>query len=325
MRLMKLALMGATSICLSATVAAAEYPERPITMVIPYGAGGATDISARSISAPLGNAVGKPLVMANITGAGGATGSVTIQNAQSDGYKMLFARVGSHSVSPAMKATLPYTLDDFRFVTVYEINPVACAVTPASGIKTMDDLVAKANEGSLSYSSSGVGTLLHLAAVMVLDEFGVENPLEKVTHIPQKGGGGAATAVLNGTVTFLCTNSSALAGFVANGQLVPLMVTTAEPVVGFDAPTSVDLGKPALQQLVGWTGIAGPDDLPDEVAAKWGTWMQAATDDATFRETMEARGSVIQLMNPEEANTFILEQYETFRALVDKLGMRIEG
>ena len=126
-------------------------------------------------------------------------------------------------------------------------------------------------------------------------------------------------------MNFLCTNSSAIAGFVANGQLVPLLVTTAQPVVGFDAPTSVDLGKPALQQLVGWTGIAGPDDLPDDVAKKWGTWMQAATSNAKFREIMESRGSVIELMNPIDANAFILQQYTTFRALVDKLGMRIEG
>ena len=97
--------------------------------------------------------------------------------------------------------------------------------------------------------------------------------MRQATHIPQKGGGAAATAVLNGTATFLCTNSSALASFVANGQLVPLMVTTPEPVVGFDAPTATDLGKPSLDQLVGWTGIAGPDDLPDDVAEKWGEWM----------------------------------------------------
>jgi tripartite-type tricarboxylate transporter receptor subunit TctC len=263
--------------------------------------------------------------MTNVTGAGGATGSVVVQNAEADGYSMLFARVGSHSVSPAMKATLPYTLDDFRFVAVYEINPVACAVSPSSGIKTMDDLVARVKEGGVSYSSSGVGTLLHLAAVMVLDEFGVENPTETAIHIPQRGGGAAATAVLNGTATFLCTNSSSLANFVANGQLHPLMVTTAEPVEGFEAPTSVDLGHPDLQKLVGWTGIAGPADLPDDVAEKWGTWMSAATADATFVEAMEKRGSVIQLMDPAESNAFIEEQYNTFRALVDELGMRIEG
>ncbi len=325
MKFVKAAFIGAMALGVTATAAFAEYPERPINMVIPYGAGGATDISARTIAEPLGSAVGKPLVMSNITGAGGATGSVAVQNAKADGYTMLFARVGSHSVNPAMKATLPYTLDDFRFVTVYEINPVACAVTPASGIKSMDELIAKVKDGGVAYSSSGVGSLLHLAGAMVLKEFGIEKPLEAATHIPQKGGGAAATAVLNGTATFLCTNSSALASFVANGQLVPLMVTTPKPVEGFDAPTAADLGKPALEQLVGWTGIAGPANLPDDVAEKWGAWMAAATADEGFRSKMEARGSVIELMNPKDANEFIRGQYTIFRALVDELGMRIEG
>lgn len=308
-----------------ATAAYAEYPERAINMVIPYGAGGATDISARNISAALGEAVGKPLIMANVTGAGGATGSVAVQNAKPDGYTMLFARVGSHSVNPAMKATLPYTLDDFRFVTVYEINPVACAVSPQSGITSMEELIAKVAEGGVSYSSSGVGSLLHLAAVMVLSEFGVEDPLNQTTHIPQKGGGEAATAVLNGTVTFLCTNSSAISNFVANKQLVPLMVTTKEPVDGFDVPTAADLGKPALHQLVGWTGIAGPAGLPDDVSAKWGEWMTIAAQDAKFVETMTSLGSVIDVMSPEDANAFIQTQFQTFKKLVDDLGMRIEG
>lgn len=325
---MKLRTFGsvfALGVGLFAGAAMAEYPERPINMIIPYGAGGATDISARTIAKPLGEAVGQALVMANVTGAGGATGSVAVQNAKPDGYTMLFARVGSHSVNPAMKATLPYTLDDFRFVTVYEINPVVCAVNPDSGIASMDDLIAKVNEGGVSYSSSGVGSLLHLAGAMVLKEFGVEDPLNQATHIPQQGGGAAATAVLNGTATFICTNSSALASFVANNQLTPIMVTTEEPVAGFDAPTANDLGKPRLNALVGWTGIAGPDGLPDDVAAKWGDWMATATEDEEFRKTMEASGSVIELMNPEEANAFIQEQYGIFKDLVDELGMRIEG
>lgn len=325
---MKLRTLGsaiAVGVGVMAGAAMAEYPERPINMIIPYGAGGATDISARTIAEPLGTAVGQALVMANVTGAGGATGSVAVQNAKPDGYTMLFARVGSHSVNPAMKATLPYTLDDFRFVTVYEINPVACAVRPDSGIESMDDLIAKVNEGGVSYSSSGVGSLLHLAGAMVLKEFGVEDPLGQATHIPQQGGGAAATAVLNGTATFICTNSSALANFVANNQLKPLMVTTQDPVEGFDVPTANDLGKPRLNQLVGWTGIAGPDGLPDDVAAKWGEWMATATQDAKFRETMESVGSVITLMSPDEANAFIEEQYNTFKALVDELGMRVEG
>ncbi|WP_292294461.1 tripartite tricarboxylate transporter substrate binding protein [Marivita sp.] len=325
MRLRTLGSVLALGVGLTAGAAVAEYPERPINMIIPYGAGGATDISARTIAEPLGTAAGRPLIMANVTGAGGATGSVAVQNAKPDGYTMLFARVGSHSVNPAMKATLPYTLDDFRFVTVYEINPVACAVRPDSGIDSMDDLVAKVAEGGVSYSSSGVGSLLHLAGAMVLKEFGVEDPLNEATHIPQQGGGAAATAVLNGTATFICTNTSALANFVSNDQLKALMVTTETPVVGFDAPTANDLGKPRLNALVGWTGIAGPAGLPDDVSAKWGEWINSAAQDAEFNETMQSMGSVIDVMSPEEAVDFINNQYSVFRALVDELGMRVEG
>jgi tripartite-type tricarboxylate transporter receptor subunit TctC len=265
--------------------------------------------------------------MVNKAGAGGAIGSVEVQNAKPDGYTLLFARVGSHTVNPAMKATLPYTLDDFRFVGVYEINPVACAVRTDSDFNSMEDIVAqaKAKPGSVSYSSSGVGSLLHLAAAMVLKEFGLEDPVKQAIHIPMKGGGGAATAVLTGTATFICTNSSALASFVTNKQLKPLLVTTAEPVVGFDAPTSKDLGKPNLEQLVGWTGLAGPDDLPDDIAASWGEWLIKATSDKVFVEKMEARGSIIRFMGPAESKKFIDGQYKQFKLLVDELGMRVEG
>lgn len=311
---------------LTAGTALAEYPERGINMVIPYGAGGATDISARTIAEALGEAVGKPLIMTNVTGAGGVTGSVAVQNADPDGYTMLFARVGSHTVNPAMKATLPYTLDDFRFVTVYEINPFACAVAINSSIKSMDDLIAKAkSDRGVSYSSSGVGSGLHLGGAMVLDAFGLEDAANTATHIPQGGGGEAAIAVLNGTADFICTNTSALASFVANGQMTPLMVTTPDRVVGFDAPTAAELDHPELEQLVGWTGIAGPAGLPEDVAEKWSAWMNVAAADETFVKQMEARGSIIEVMTPEDANDFIQTQFETFRALVDELGMRIEG
>lgn len=327
MRHLTLGAIGALSLGLAATGAWAEYPEKPINMVIPYGPGGATDISARTLAEPLGEVVGEPLIMVNRTGAGGATGSVAVANAEPDGYTMLFARVGSHTVSPAMKETLPYTLDDFRFVGVYEINPVACAVRQGSDIESMEDLVnqVRENPGTVSFSSSGVGSLLHIAGAMVLDQFGIEDPLQNAIHIPMQGGGEAATAVLNGTATFICTNSSALASFVANDQLRPIMVTTAEPVAGFDAPSAADLGKPALEQLVGWTGIAGPAELPDEVATKWRAWLGEAVQDEEFVSQMEARGSVIDLMDPEASQEFIQNQYEIFRDLVDELDMRIEG
>lgn len=307
--------------------ARADYPERPVTVVISYGPGGATDIAGRTLTTALAKFASQPVLAVNRAGAGGATGAASVKNADPDGYTVMVSRVGTHTVNPALKDTLPYTLDDFEYFGVFEINPVACAVKADSDIKSMEDLAAriKASPQTISYSSSGVGSLLHIAGAMAVREFGVDNPVEDLIHIPLKGGGAAATAVLSGTATFICTNSSALASFVANKQLRPLMVTTAEPVAGFDAPTAADLGKPNLHKLVGWSGIAAPKGTPQAVADKWAEWLEKATTDADFLKQMQSRGSVVQLMSPEEGKKFMIEQYETFKKLVDDLNMRIEG
>lgn len=317
-------------LCLSAGLmfsaqAMAEYPKRPISLVIPYGTGGATDISARALAQSLADEVAKPLVLVNRTGAGGATGSASVAHAKGDGYTVLAARVGSHTVSPAMKSNLPYVLSDFKFVGVYEINPIVCATNSDSGIDSMEQLVGKvqSSPGTVSYSSSGVGSFLQLSAVMILDAFGVEKPLETAIHLPMRGGGEAATAVLNGTATFICDNSSTLAGFINNGQMTPLMVTTKERINGIDAPTASELNHPELEKLLGWTGIAGPKDMDMEAVESWEKWLGAATRNPEFVGNMEKLGSVIVNMGPKESEEFINEQYGIFKRLVDKLGMQV--
>ncbi|MFC6672653.1 Bug family tripartite tricarboxylate transporter substrate binding protein [Marinobacterium aestuariivivens] len=317
-------------LCLSAGLmfsaqAMAEYPKRPISLVIPYGTGGATDISARALAQSLADEVAKPLVLVNRTGAGGATGSASVAHAKGDGYTVLAARVGSHTVSPAMKSNLPYVLSDFKFVGVYEINPIVCATNSDSGIDSMEQLVGKvqSSPGTVSYSSSGVGSFLQLSAVMILDAFGVEKPLETAIHLPMRGGGEAATAVLNGTATFICDNSSTLAGFINNGQMTPLMVTTKERINGIDAPTASELSHPELEKLLGWTGIAGPKDMDMEAVESWEKWLGAATRNPEFVGNMEKLGSVIVNMGPKESEDFINEQYSIFKRLVDKLGMQV--
>lgn len=317
--------LGLASTALSATPVLAQYPERPVQIVIPYGPGGATDLSARALASALSSHSSEPFVLVNRTGAGGATGSAAVANAQGDGYTVLAARVGSHTVNPAMKANLPYKLEDFRFVGVYEINPVVCAVAADSDIQSMDDLIAKAKQdpAAVRYSTSGVGSMLQIAAAMVLDSFGVEN-VKEVTHLPLAGDGEAALAVYQGTATFICTNSSPLASFVKNGQLRPILVTTSEPVEGFDAPTAASLGHEDLESLVGWTGIAGPDDMPDEAAEQWRAWLAEAVKDETFLKFMKQVGSQVDLMSPEESLEFVNNQYQTFSRLVDELGLRVE-
>ncbi|MCB1971004.1 MAG: tripartite tricarboxylate transporter substrate binding protein [Geminicoccaceae bacterium] len=318
--------LAAAVIGLNAFAAKAEYPDRPITLVVAYGAGGATDIAARNMAAVAPKYIPQPILVVNRTGAGGATGTASVKSADPDGYTMIVARVGSHTVNPAMKANLPYSIDDFRYVSVFELNPVICATSPDSGIDSMDALIerVRANPGEVTYSSSGVGSLLHIAGALVIDAFGVDNVAEAVTHLPFRGGGEAATAVVAGNATFICTNSSALMGHIQNGALTPLMVTTHDRLDGVDAPTAAELGHPELEVLVGWSGIAGPKDISDEVYDAWNNWLAEIGNDDDFVSTLKGLGSIPVQMNTKDSVAFIQKQYTEFKQLVDKLGLQVE-
>jgi tripartite-type tricarboxylate transporter receptor subunit TctC len=294
--------------------------------VVAYGPGGATDISARHLAAVATKYIPVPLLVVNRTGAGGATGTAFVANAPGDGYTMMVARVGSHTVDPAMKANLPYSIDDFRYVGVYEIGPVICATSPQSGITGIEQPIEAVKErpGELSCSSSGVGSMLHPAGVLVLDAFGIEKANGKVVHLPFCGDGEAARQVIAGNATYICTNSSALMGHIQSGALVPLIVTTPERLEGVDAPTARELGHPELGALVGSSGIAGPKSLVDEAFDAWVGWLDQITQDEEFLERMKKLGSIVVRTSPEESVEFIRNQYNVFETLVDKLGMRIE-
>lgn len=317
--------MGAAAAAMPAPVLA-EYPERPIQVIIPYGPGGTSDLSARALGAALAKHMPEATVLSNRTGAGGAIGSVAVRDAEGDGYTMLISRVGTHTVNPAMNPNLPYTIDEFRFVGIYEINPVACVVNSNSGIETIDDLIAKVedNPGEVLFSSAGVGTLPHFGALMILAAYGIEDLANNVIHIPTEGDGQALTAVLQGTSDFFCGSTSPSASFVESGQMTPLLVTSSSRVEGFDAPTVDELGKPELKALVGWTGVTGPEDLTDEATEKWADWLSLAVEDEDFVQYMTSRGSIIELMSPEEAREFVDSAYEIFRALVLELDLEIQ-
>ncbi|TQM94804.1 Bug family tripartite tricarboxylate transporter substrate binding protein [Roseinatronobacter monicus] len=317
--------MGVSAAALAAPVAA-EYPTRTIQMIIPFGPGGATDLSARALSTPLSQIVPQSIVLTNRAGAGGATGSVAVRDAEGDGYTLLLARVGSHTVNPAMNPNLPYTLDEFRFVGIYEINPVACVVNSNSDFHSIDDLIDAVNDrpGEILFSSSGVGSLPHFGALMVLDAFDVSDLDENVIHIPTEGDGQALTAVLQGTSDFYCGSTSPAAPFINSGQMRPLMVTSAERLDGFDAPTVEEIGKPELAALVGWTGLAGPASLTDEATEKWGEWLAEATQDEDFQRFMTSGGSIVQVMSPDETVEFVNSAYESFRRLVVELDLEID-
>jgi len=318
---------GAALAVLSSTAYAAEYPSKPITLVAPYSAGGASDMASRTMASVLPSYLDQPVLVINRTGAGGVTGSTFVNKAKPDGYTLLLARIGSQSVSPAMKTNIPYKYDDFTMLAVIELNPVICATASSKPYKTMKDLIdaVKAKPGELSFSSAGVGSMLHVAVPLVLSMMDVKNPKDAMNHIPYKGGGNAATAAVGGHVDLVCTNSSALTSHIAGGKLRPLMITTKErQAVAKDAPTARELGFPEIEVLVGWSGIYGPPGMDPAVAKTIRDALQKVKKDKAWNKFTKALGSVPHILDEAETKKFVDAQFNAFNTLVSDLGMRIE-
>lgn len=321
----KLVLAGAALAC-SFAANAAEYPSKPITLVAPYGAGGASDMASRTMASVLPSYLGQPVMVVNRTGAGGVTGSTYVNKSKPDGYTLLLARIGSQSVSPAMKSNMPYKYNDFTMLGVIELNPVICATASTKPYKSMQDFVdaVKAKPGTLSFSSAGVGTMLHVAVPLVLKAMGIENPNEAVNHVPYKGGGNAATAAVGGHVDLVCTNSSALSGHIAGGKLRPLMITTKDrQKVAPEAPTARELGFPEIEVLVGWSGIYGPPGMDPAVTKKIQDALQKVKEDKAWNKFTTSLGSVPNILDGPATKKFVDDQYNAFSTLVEELDMKI--
>ena len=225
---------------------------------------------------------------------------------------------------PAMNKTIPYKWDDFTIIGMTELNPFILTVNPDSPYKTFADFEKAVKAGTeMTYSSAGVGTLLHIATAVMADAMDA-NP-DALTHVPFKGGGKARTAVVSGAVDFSWGNLSASAAALDAGQLRALAVTTPErfPTIP-DVPSAAEVGYPDLEKIIGWSAIYGPPDLPDDIVAKWSETLAALNDNKAWLKLTTGLGNIVQLMGPEETKAFVESQYNVFDAAIEKLGMRIE-
>lgn len=317
-------LIAAAAITVVSTVNAADYPERPISLVIPYGPGGASDLSARLIAGSAPTYLGQPILPVNKTGAAGVTGSNFVLNAKADGYTLLSARVGSQMGVPAMNKTIPYDWDDFTIIGMTEMNPFVLIVPADSPYKTFADLEKDVKAGKeFAYSSAGVGTLLHIATAVMIDAMSA-NP-DAFTHVPFKGGGKARTAVVAGQVDFSWGNLSASMGALEGGQLRALAVTTPERFDAIpDVPTASEVGYPPLEQIIGWSAVYGPPELPEDVVATWVGALEKLKEDKAWLKLTQGLGNIVSIRGPEETKAFVEKQYATFSASLKKLGMIIE-
>jgi len=315
--------LAALGVVMMTSFAAAEYPTKPVTLVAPYGPGGASDLAARIVSATAPGHLGNGILVVNRTGAAGVTGSTYVAKSKPDGYTVLLSRVGSQAAVPAINSKIPYKWDDFSFLGLLEQNPFVLSVKADSPYKTFDDLKKAIKSGKkLSYSSAGVGTLLHVAMVIVLNDLGL--PPDALTHIPFKGGGKAAAAVAGGHADMIFQNLSGVISQIRGGKLRALLISTEKraPTVP-DVPTATEVGHPNLHVVVGWSGIWGPKGLPKEVTDKWTSTLAALKKDKAWNKMTKGLGSIPSIMPPADTKAFVKKQYETFKAVAEKVGLSV--
>ena len=324
LRNLALSIASLSLIALSISAQAADYPTRPITIVVPYGPGGASDLSARLIAASSPAFLGQPVMAVNKTGAAGVVGSNFVKNAKPDGYTLLSARVGSQMGVPAMNKTIPYKWDDFTILGLIEVNPFVLVVSPKSGIKTFADFEEKIKKGEeMSYSSAGVGTLLHTGVAVMADAMNAD--FEKLIHVPFKGGGKAAAAVISGQVDFSFQNLSAVSGKIDAGQLIPLVVTTtARQKIIANVPTAQEVGYSNIEMVIGWSAIYGPPGMPADVVAKWTDTLQKLKADNGWNKMTKGLGNIVDVRSPADTKAYVKAQYNAYDEALNKMGLRIE-
>jgi len=309
--------------CMTTVARAADvYPSRPITLVVPFSAGGDADIAGRNLAVHLRHVIPQPLVVVNRSGAGGAIGSQTVRDAAPDGTTLLLARVGSQAVLPALQPGIGYRWDDFTMLGLLETQPMVCVVNANSPYRTLADLLQdlRARPGQLNYSTSGPTTLLNLAAQALLSAAGL--PRDAAAEIPYKGSADATTAVLAGEVHFSCNNTPSLVGPIKSGRLRALVTTATERMRDLpDTPTAREAGLPLLESLTGWSALYGPKGLRAEVVQSWGQALAILAKNAQWRAVVEQTGSMPRVLSPAETHTFVAAQVRFFETLGKAIGL----
>ncbi|ARP80760.1 ABC transporter substrate-binding protein [Bordetella genomosp. 8] len=309
----------------AAAAAAPRYPEHPITIVVPFSAGGDADLAARNLAKAVQAMLPQPMVVLNKGGANGAIGSMFVREAAPDGYTLLLARVGSQAILPALQADLKYKWNDFTPLGLLDLNPMVCVVNGDAPYRTLGELVQAIREqpGKLNYSTSGPATVLNLATQMLLDAAGL--PPQAAAQIVYKGGGEATAAVLSREVQFSCNNVTALIGNVKAGRLRALVTTTAQRLPELpDVPTAKEAGFPQLERISGWSALYGPPGMPAPLVRQWADVLLRLSKDNEWLAGVRNIGSVPNVMAPAATARFAEEQYRLFRDLGGKLNIQIK-
>lgn len=292
---------------------AADFPDRQITMVVPFAAGGSTDVVARIIAQKMSDDLGQQVIVQNVAGAGGNLGADNVARADPDGYTILMGTVATHALNPLILKSTPYDAQkDFAPVSLLVVVPNVLVVNPELPVKTVDELVAllKAEPGKYSYASSGNGTPLHLSGELFKSMTGVD-----MEHIPYKGAGPALNDVVGNQVPIMFDNLPSSSGHIKSGTLRALAVTTKERAPSFPEIPTIAEAVPGFETYT-WNALFAPAGTPAEVVARLNASARTALADPAVADRMTEFSATIVGSSPEELATHVAAEIAKWTPIV---------
>ena len=295
--------------------ALAAYPEKPVTIIVPFPPGGSTDMVARAIAPKLQEKLGQPFVVDNRAGATGAIGATAVKNAAPDGYTFLVASIGVYAVNPFIQKKLSYD-------PVKDLDPITVAVRapnvlvtrpdfPASSVAEFVALLKKQPE-KITFATSGAGSSDHLTAALFWQKTGTSG-----IHVPYKGGAPAITDLLAGHADVSFQNINAVIGHIKAGKLKALAITSDKRSPQLpQVPTLAESGVQGVD-VYSWQAVAGPKGLPADVKKKLNESIVAALNDPETRKRMEDLGFEIVANTPEQMAAFQAKELERWKQVIE--------
>jgi tripartite-type tricarboxylate transporter receptor subunit TctC len=291
----------------------ADWPSRPVRMVHGFPPGGSVDIIARLLAAQMGERLGQQVIVDGRPGAGGTMGATIVARGEPDGYT-LFLMASGHATAPGLYKSLPYDpVRDFTMISMVAGNPFVVLASPAAPVKTIQELVAraKAEPGRINYGTGGVGSGMHLAAVLLQARAGIA-----MNHVPYKGGNAGPVALLANEIPVLFTSPGGAVGHVESGRLRALAVTTLQRYsVWPTVPTIAETVLPGFD-VRAWYAVAAPKNLPAPLVKRANETVQAALRRPEITEKMLAAGAEVRTSTPREAQDFLAAEVARWTKVV---------
>jgi len=306
---------------LMSAAAFAQYPERPIRLIVSYPPGGGTDVTARIIVGKLSEGVGKQFVIDNRSGAGSMIGTDLVAKAAPDGYTLLMSDT-TFGIVPGLYPKVPYdTLRDFQPVTQVTSVPVGLVVNPGVPARSVKELVAlaRAKPGGLNFGSGGVGTPVHMAGELLKIAAKID-----IVHIPYKGAGPAFTDLLGGHFQMMFPTLQSAVPHIKSGRLRLLALTTEKRSSAFpDTPTMDEAGVPGVI-AVAWFGVHAPRATPKAIIARLHAEVVKVLQDPGVRQRFESEGADIIGSTPERFSSFVANEITKWTRVVKEAGIKAD-